>query len=452
MKFNEKEIVSATEAEVLKKSDEERKFGISTDTRTINKGEIYLPLKGENFDGEKFISQALEKGAAGYFTTGGEVLEYAAAIYKVEDTLTAYLSLARFIRRKYNPKTVAITGSSGKTTTKEMVYSVLSRKFKTHKTLSNHNNEIGLCQTILGMEEDTECLIVEMGMRGLGEIELLSKYSEPDYAIITNAGSAHLGRLGSLDNIAKAKSEIVKYLNPSGSLIANDNPRLKNFTSGYGGEKIWFSIKDVQILEQRQGYSKYLYNDREYELNVEGAYNIENSLSAIETGYKLGMTYDEVKAGLLAYHPIEKRWESEEICGFNVINDSYNANPESMKASVSTFLELYNNPVVILGNMGELGGQEEELHREAGKYLAEKIRALKIPAESVKFLTVGHLAEKIGKSLEDGGIFVKNFENNTSAARFVIDNIPAGSTIFLKASRAMKFEEIIEYLRENNRS
>ena len=452
MKFNEKEIVSATEAEVLKKSDEERKFGISTDTRTINKGEIYLPLKGENFDGEKFISQAVEKGAAGYFTTGGEVLENAAAIYKVEDTLTAYLSLARFIRRKYNPKTVAITGSSGKTTTKEMVYSVLSRKFKTHKTLSNHNNEIGLCQTILGMEEDTECLIVEMGMRGLGEIELLSKYSEPDIAIITNAGSAHLGRLGSLDNIAKAKSEIVKSLNPSGSLIANNNPRLKTFTYGYGGEKIWFSIEDVKVLEQKRGYSRYLYKGREYELNVEGSYNIENALAAIEAGFKLGMSYEEIREGLLAYHPIEKRWEAEEIGGLNVINDSYNANPESMKASVSTFLELYKNPVVILGNMGELGGQEEELHRESGKYLAEKIRALKIPAESVKFLTVGHLAEKIGKSLEDGGIFVKNFENNTSAARFVIDNIPAGSTIFLKASRAMKFEEIIEYLRENNRS
>ena len=452
MKFNEKEIVSATEAEVLKKSDEEREFGISTDTRTINKGEIYLPLKGENFDGEKFISQAVEKGAAGYFTTSGEVLENAAAIYKVDDTLTAYLSLARFIRRKYNPKTVAITGSSGKTTTKEMVYSVLSRKFKTHKTLSNHNNEIGLCQTILGMEEDTECLIVEMGMRGLGEIELLSKYSEPDYAIITNAGSAHLGRLGSLDNIAKAKSEIVKYLNPSGSLIANDNPRLKNFTSGYGGEKIWFSINDVKILEQRQGYSKYSYKGKEYELNVEGSYNIENSLSAIETGYKLGMTYDEVKAGLLAYHPIEKRWESEEICGFNVINDSYNANPESMKASVSTFLELYKNPVVILGNMGELGGQEEELHREVGKYIAEKICALNLPAGTVKFLTVGHLAEKIGEALTQKGICVKNFENNKDAARCIVDNIDAGSTIFLKASRAMRFEEIIEYLRENSKS
>ena len=452
MKFNEKEIIEACGAEVLKSIGNVCSFGISTDTRTIKEGEIYLPLKGETFDGENFIQQALDKGASGYFTTRGGIFENACAVYKVDDTLKAYLCLARFIRRKFNPITVAITGSSGKTTTKEMVYAVLSQKFKTHKTLSNHNNEIGLCQTILGMEEDTECLIVEMGMRGLGEIELLSKYSEPDYAIITNAGSAHLGRLGSLDNIAKAKSEIVKYLNPSGSLIANYNPRLKNFTSGYGGEKIWFWILVVHFLELREGYSKYLYKDREYELNVEGAYNIENSLSAIETGYKLGMTYDEVKAGLLAYHPIEKRWESEEICGFNVINDSYNANPESMKASVSTFLELYKNPVVILGNMGELGGQEEELHREVGKYLAEKIRALSIPSGAVKFLTVGHLAEKIGEALTQKGICVKNFENNKDAARCIVDNIDAGSTIFLKASRAMRFEEIIEYLRENSKS
>ncbi len=453
MKFNEKEIIEACGAEVLKSIGNVCSFGISTDTRTIKEGEIYLPLKGETFDGENFIQQALDKGASGYFTTRGGIFENACAVYKVDDTLKAYLCLARFIRRKFNPITVAITGSSGKTTTKEMVYAVLSQKFKTHKTLSNHNNEIGLCQTILGMEEDTECLIVEMGMRGLGEIELLSKYSEPDYAIITNAGSAHLGRLGSLDNIAKAKSEIVKYLNPSGSLIANDNPRLKNFTSGYGGEKIWFSIKDVQILEQRQGYSKYLYKDREYELNVEGAYNIENSLSAIETGYKLGMTYDEVKAGLLAYHPIEKRWEAEKIGGFNVINDSYNANPESMKASVTTFINLYDNPVVVLGNMGELGEQEAEIHFEVGKFIANDIKNNpSAKGKKVIFLTVGKLAGKIGEPLTENGFFVKNFENNQDAARCILDNIDAGCTIFLKASRAMRFEEIIEYLRENSKS
>ena len=443
MKFNEKEIQTACGAEVLKGLGCEDKFVISTDTRTIKEGEIYLPLKGETFDGEKFIEQALEKGAAGYFTTSGEVFENSKVVFKVENTLTAYLRLARYLRRKINPKTVAITGSSGKTTTKEMVYSVLSQKFKTHKTFSNHNNEIGLCQTVLGMPDDTEALIVEMGMRGLGEIELLSKFAEPDFAIITNAGSAHIGRLGSLDNNAKAKSESVSHLNPDGALIANENERLHRFTKDFKGEKIWFSIDMTEVLEQKQGYSKFLYKGKEYELNVEGRYNIENSLSAIETGYRLGMTYDDIKAGLLAYKPIEKRWEAETAGGFTIINDSYNANPESMKASVSTFIELYENPVVVLGDMGELGENEVELHREVGKFLS------KLKQKNVKFLTVGHLALEIGKELENSGFYVKSFENTETAERYILDNLNAGCTIFLKASRAMKFEKIIEYLREN---
>lgn len=443
MKFNEKEIKTACGAEVLKGLGCEDKFVISTDTRTIKEGEIYLPLKGETFDGEKFISQALEKGAAGYFTTSGEVFENSKVVFKVENTLTAYLQLARYLRRKINPKTVAITGSSGKTTTKEMVYSVLSQKFKTHKTFSNHNNEIGLCQTILGMPDDTEALIVEMGMRGLGEIELLSKFAEPDFAIITNAGSAHIGRLGSLDNIAKAKSEIISYLNVNGALIANENKRLRRFTKDFKVEKIWFSSDMTEILEQKQGYSKFIYKGKEYELNVEGRYNVENSLSAIETGYKLGMTYDEIKAGLLAYKSIEKRWEAETAGGFKIINDSYNANPESMKASVSTFIELYENPVVVLGDMGELGENEVELHREVGRFLTM------VKQKNVKFLTVGHLALEIGKELENSGFCVKSFENIEAAARYILDNLNAGCTIFLKASRAMKFEKIIEYLREN---
>ncbi len=440
MKFNEKEILSACNAELIKNLGSDDRFRISTDTRTIKKGDIYLPLKGESFDGEKFIGQALEKGAIGYFTTSEQVLDDAKIILKVENTLIAYLSIARYLRQKINPITVAITGSSGKTTTKEMVYSVLSEKFKTQKTFSNHNNEIGLCQTVLGISEDTEALIIEMGMRGLGEIELLSKYAEPDYAIITNAGSAHIGRLGSLDNIAKAKSEIVTALNENGALIANDNERLKRFAQ-FSGEKIWYSINQVQVLEQKRGYSKFLYKGIEYELNVEGEYNIENSLAAIELGYKLKMSTDEIKRGLLKYRPIEKRWEEEKIAGYTLINDSYNANPESMKASVSTFINLYKTPVVVLGNMGELGENEIELHRAVGVEIAKTAK------KETKFLTVGALAEKIGEELLKSGFFVKNFENNANVSQYILDNIDVGCTIFLKASRSMKFEEILEYLK-----
>lgn len=428
MKFKSEEIECAVGAKV----NIEGEFEISTDTRTIKKGDLYLPLKGANFDGEAFCDKALEAGASACFCTK----DMQNGI-KVDDTLTAYLQIANFARRKYNPKVVGVTGSSGKTTTKEMIYSVVSEKFKTHKTFSNHNNEIGFCQTVLSMSEDTEVLIVEMGMRGLGEIELITKYAEPDFAVITNAGSAHIGRLGNLDNIAKAKCEITSKLKET--LIAHDNERIKKFAN-FDGEKIFYSINDVKVLEKRSGYSKFIYKGNEYELNVDGDYNIENSLSAIEIGYKLGMSYDEVKRGLLAYKPIEKRWESQNIRGFNMINDSYNANPESMKASVSTFLELYENPVVVLGNMGELGDNEVEFHREVGRYLGKKFK-------HGLFLTVGNLARYIGEELSKCGLDVKSFENNIETSRYILDNMNAGSTIFLKASRAMKFEEIIEYLK-----
>ncbi len=435
MKFTVEELKIATNAEV--KGSQIGEFEISTDTRTIKKGDLYLPLKGANFDGENFCDKAIEAGASGCFCTRDCKADFT---LKVPDTLKAYLEIANFARKKYNPTVVAITGSSGKTTTKEMVYSVLSEKFKTHKTFSNHNNEIGFCQTVLSMPEDTQVLIVEMGMRGFGEIELITKYAQPDYAIITNAGSAHIGRLGSLDNIAKAKCEITKYL--KNALIANDNERIKKFAN-FDGEKIFYSINDVKILDKKSGYSKFIYAGKEYELNVEGDYNIENSLSAIELGYKLGMSYDEIKRGLGKYRPIEKRWEMQNVKGFNIINDSYNANPESMKASVSTFLELYKNPVVILGDMGELGEQEVKFHKGVGDFLGKKFKGNKID-----FLVVGKLAKFIGDELAQYEFDVKYFADNLETSRYILDNLHEGITIFLKASRAMKFEEIIENLKK----
>lgn len=444
MMFSLDEILKASGAELIKNTSKSGDYTISTDTRTIKAGELYLPLKGASFDGEKFLKNALESGAVGCFITGREFPDGFDVVLKVDDTLETYLKLANFYRHKKNPKVVAITGSSGKTTTKELVYSVVSEKFKSHKTFSNHNNEIGLCQTVLSMPDDTEVLIIEMGMRGSGEIELLSRYAEPDYAVITNAGSAHIGRLGSLDNIARAKAEIAAHLKKDGILISQNNERIKKFVD-FEGEKIYYSLEDVQVLERKPSYSKFVYKEKEYELNVEGDYNIENALSAINLGCKLNMTYEEIKRGLETYRPIEKRWEVEVINGYKIINDSYNANPESMKAAVSTFVQLYENPVVILGDMGELGDSEIELHRVVGEHLA------KVSPENTQFLTVGSLAKEIGFVLKEQGLFVKNFENNDEVSKYVLANINAGNTIFLKASRSMKFEEIIEKIKGEDR-
>lgn len=480
------EIIEATGAKVIKNDlSGDEKFTFSTDTRTIKKGEIYLPLKGENFDGEKFIDKALEMGAIGYFATRSEDAKMqrcvedkynytsshlhllSSLVLLVEDTKIAYLQLARFYRRKINPKTIAITGSSGKTTTKEMAYSVAKEKFRTHKSELNFNNEIGLCKTILSMPSDTEVLILEMGMRGLGEIELLSKYSEPDISIIANVGSAHIGRLGSRENIAKAKCEIVKWMKEDGILIAHEDELIKgvlrcedakmrrcvgDVTTTYTSTPLrllssfpyYFSLDSVNILERSIGYSKFSYKNFEYELNIEGDYNIQNALAVIEMALLLGMKPSEINEGLKKYSPLEKRWDIEEVKGFKIINDSYNANPESMRGVIKTVLDIYSPPITfVLGDMGELGENEIKYHQEIGEFLVAELSVNKFK-EQINVLTVGNLANEITKKLKDANIYSENFENNLQISRYILDNVEIGTTIVLKASRSMKFEQIIE--------
>lgn len=422
-----KELIEATGAKILRECDENLEVHISTDTRTIQAGDFYLPLKGESFDGEKFIPQALEKGAVGAFCTqeGGTL--------QVKDTLEAYLQLANYRRNKLNFTVVAITGSSGKTTTKELVASTLSEKFKTFKTPLNHNNEIGFCQTIFETPDDTEVLVLEMGMRGLGEIERLSKYAEPDITVISNVGTAHIGRLGSRENIAKAKCEIVKH--QRGKVFIAHNDELIRTTVDFSGEKIFYSLKDVKILEKHTNYSKFEYKTNVYMLNVGGDYNIENALAAINVGESLKMTVKEIQDGLKKYHPIEKRWEATIAGGYEFVNDSYNANPESMRAFIDTICELYKDYIIILGDMGELGKDEIAYHRELGEYINKK-------GIGSNVLSVGNLSKFITDSC--GG---KHFETIKDVVNYICQHVTKSKKIFLKASRSMKFERIIEEMK-----
>ncbi|MCM1264701.1 MAG: UDP-N-acetylmuramoyl-tripeptide--D-alanyl-D-alanine ligase [Candidatus Gastranaerophilales bacterium] len=438
------EIAELTNAKILSGSDKNLKTDIktfSTDTRAIKKGDFYIPLKGERFDGEQFIQTAVENGAVGYFTTGDIVIDEAIAL-KVKDTKEAYLKLANYRRHQINPKVVMITGSSGKTTTKELVYSVCSQKFNTVKTALNHNNEIGFCQTVFSITDNTEVMIIEAGMRGLGEIELISKYAEPDISIISNVGTAHIGRLGSQENIAKAKCEITKFQKPDGVLIAHNNDLIKQ-TVDFNGQKIYYSINDTNIIKKEIGYSEFEYKNEIYSLNIEGDYNIENSIAAIETGKQLGIEHSLIAKGLAEYKPIEKRWETEKIGGYNIINDSYNANPDSMKATIDTVLDLYNDVVIVLGDMGELGENAGKYHSEIGEFINTKNKP------NTKILTVGELSKNIAENVSV--CFTKSFENNTDISRYILDNIEIGTTIFLKASRSMKFEEILTHLKGENK-
>ena len=444
MKFTFEEIKKATNAEVLRLTKKPNSLSISTDTRTVNETNIYLPLIGEKFDGHNFIEDALNKGAKGYFTSDKNIiLDKAEFVLYVENTLIAYLKLANYYKRKINPITIAVTGSSGKTTTKEMLASVVSQKYKTHKSILNHNNEIGLCQTLLSMPEDTEVLIAEMGMRGPGEIELLSKYAQPDIAIISNSGTAHIGRLGSVQAIAKAKCEITSHLHPEGTLLAHDTELLRK-TNSFKGNSIFLGLdaKELSDIELESSSSKFIYKKFPFKLNVEGEHNIQNALFVINTGLKLGISAELIAKGLEEYKPIEKRWEISEIAGYKIINDSYNSNPESAKAAISAFLSTQKTElprVLVLGDMKELGRQEKHFHKQVGEFINN--------FDHVELITVGKLAKYITKGLAiEKNIKFASFENNQDVAKYLLENIPSGTTMLLKASRSMKFEEIITEL------
>lgn len=437
MKFNIDEIIKVTGAKILHKANTEGAFDISTDTRKLEPGNIYLPLRGENYDGHNFIDKALENGAAGYFTQQEyKVNKNAGFVLYVQNTLVAYLQLAKYIREKINPKVIAITGSSGKTTTKEMLASVLSTTFRTHKSKLNHNNEIGLCETMFSMPSDTEVLVVEMGMRNLGEIQLLTSYALPDAGIITNIGSAHVERLGNLKNIAVAKCEIASNLSPEGIFIGQNSEILKENLK-YQGKQVLVSLSDCKNINIEIGKTVFEYGGNTYELTVEGEHNIENAMLVIEAAKWAGVSVDNIKKGFLNYRPIEKRWEVSEINGLTFINDSYNANPESMVAVLKTFLSVYKAPLaLILGDMGELGKDEIAYHKKIGEFLSAY--------SGVTLLTVGELAKFISRACS---LKSEHFSSKKECAEFVKNNLEKGTTVLLKASRIMKFEEIIEMVK-----
>ncbi len=434
MSFTTQELIEATNAKLIAASDYENDFDISTDTRTISAGMMYLPLKGEKFNGFDFIQQALDAGASGYFTeSADDIYPDADVILLVEDTKKAYLQIAEYYKEKIRPKTILITGSSGKTTVKEMMYSVMSVKYKTHKTKLNHNNEIGLCQTFLTMPKDTEILIAEGGMRGLGEIELLSEYTKPDVAIITNVGTAHIGRLGSVDNIAKAKCEIVKYLNKEGIFIAPKDDLIKKYNF-YKGKNNYVDFDSIKVIKADINGTKFTYNNNDWFLSIEGLHNVQNACLVIEAAKFFSLTNSEIAEGLKNFKQIEKRWQMQNIGNFKIINDCYNANPESVKASIKTFLELYEGKkIIVLGDMGELGENSIKYHQETGKFLDSY--------EYEILLTCGELSKNINPKGN-----VMHFDDKKRIAEYIASKYEEGAYILLKASRNMKFEDITEEL------
>lgn len=430
--------------------------GVSTDSRSIKKGQLFVPLIGENFNGHDFIEQAIEKGAAATLWSQNEpVPSEDFPFILVEDTLEALQSLAKEYRNQLDIKVIGITGSNGKTSTKDILASLLSTKYKTQKTLGNLNNHIGTPLTILSLDEDTEMAVIEMGTDNFGQISLLTSIAKPDVGIITNIGEAHLEGLKTKENIAKAKFEILEGLNPEGLfLYCGDDPILNKTTekisiiqkiSTYGTEETNDYRCELNMVDDN-GISFRLKSpyEQDYFLPMLGSHNMLNATGAIAVARYFDVPVDSIQEGL--YH-VEKTGMRNELVfaeGFTILNDSYKSNPASLLAALDTLytMKQYKQKIVVLGDMLGLGEQEIKMHEDIG---------VKIDPEEIEYVfTIGPLAAYIAKTA--GLNFEKNkvisCRNKTQLIEKLKKVIKPNSIILVKASRPLELEEVVEKLKE----
>src|SRR5256714_10903393 len=356
---------------------------ISTDSRTIRKSELFVALRGENFDGHKFVEEVAKSGAAGAivgFAWKGR-LPKDFAIIRSDDPLLAYQNLAANYRRSLSIKVLAITGSNGKTSTKDFSASVLGRKFRVTKTQGNFDNHVGLPRTILEANSDDEVAVWELGMNRPGEIAALAKIAAPDAAIITNIGVAHIEFMGSREAIAKEKGSLAEAVDPNGSVILNaDDPFSKEIADRARAQVILTGTKDGTIraigIQQSADGSEFTIIEGAHrcraQLPVPGIHMVQNALLAVAAGRAFGLSLEDAAAGLAGTPLTQARLQIKETNGVQFLDDSYNANPDSMKAALQTLVELDpdGKTLAILGDMRELGNETERGHEEVGEAAA----------------------------------------------------------------------------------
>ncbi len=414
---------------------------VTTDSRDIQKGDVFIALKGENFNGNGYAAQALEKGA-GFAVIDEEKYADGDRYICVPDALAFLQQIANFHRRQLAIPILGITGTNGKTTTKELCNAVLSRKFKTFATQGNYNNHIGVPLTLLSMDETTELGIVEMGANHPGEIETLCNIAEPDFGIITNIGRAHLEGFGSYENIIKTKKELYDHLfAKKGKVFVNAGDELllqlseghDRETYGINGNLIKGEIK--QTIPYLVYSLKTLKGDLYIKTHLIGSYNFDNAMAASAVGVFWGVEPLEIQRAIESYRPSNLRSQLIKTARNTVILDAYNANPSSMQVSVSNFGEMNAaRKVVILGEMRELGTESEEAHRTLLE-LANRFHFDQI------FL-VGNNFEHCADSLN----FSPPFKDTDSLIGYLQEHPVRDAFVFIKGSRGNKLERIVEYL------
>src|SRR5438552_3520181 len=423
---------------------------LSTDSRTLKPGELFVALRGENFDGHNFVESAVNAGAAGAIVDsnweGSGPKNF--ALIRTHDTLQAYQQLAANYRKSLTIKVVAITGSNGKTSTKDFTASVLGRRCRVTKTEGNFNNHVGLPRTILEATSEDEVAVWEIGMNHPGEIAELSKIAAPDAAIITNIGVAHIAFLGSRETIAREKGALAEAVGPEGTVILNADDLFSKAIAARTRAKVVFAgttggtVRAIEIRQSAEG-SEFTILEGAHrcraQLPVAGLHMVQNALLAVAAGRAFGLSIEESAAGLATSPLTKARLQIKEIGGVHFLDDSYNANPDSMKAALRTLVELdtEGKRIAVLGEMRELGRESERGHREVGEIAA----TLGVD----HLITIGEVAEFIGQGARTAGL-----DNTTSArstreaAELLGDLAGPGDLVLIKGSRAARTEEVIE--------
>lgn len=453
-----KDVVKLTNAKIIIGNENDILENFSKDTRQINKDDTYIAIKGGNFDGNKFWKEALEKGAKAVIVQEVDFEKEdlskfnGKTIIKVENTLEALYKIAEYKRSLYNIPIIGITGSVGKTSTKDIIASVVSQKYNTLKTEGNNNNNIGVPFTILRLK-DHEAAVIEMGMNHLNEISLLTKIAKPTISVITNIGTSHIGNLGSRQNILKAKLEILEGMEKPLLIINNDNDLLHNY---YEENKEKFEIKTYAIENKSDIMAKEIIanensstftckiNGEEIKITVPvgGEHFVLNALCACKIGELLNIENSKIREGIEKFELTNKRMDISILKnGATVINDSYNASYESMQASLKYLAGLKNaRKIAVLGDMFELGDFSEELHKKVGEAVFQnKIDILICAGENAKFIYQG--ATRAGK--QDN---VHYFEDKFEAFEFLKSIMKSDDAIIFKASNGMRFFELVEKL------
>jgi UDP-N-acetylmuramoyl-tripeptide--D-alanyl-D-alanine ligase len=444
------QIAEFAEADFSLGANDPRISRISTDSRTLQRDDLFVALRGENFDGHAFIGKAAERGAAGAIVDKkwkGEAGKNF-PVLRVRDTLSAYQKIAAGYRRQLSLKVIAITGSNGKTTTKDFVAAALGHRFRVTKTEGNFNNHIGLPKTILGATSKDEIAVWEIGMNHPGEIAPLAKLAAPDVGIITNIGIAHVEFMGSRDAIAQEKGALAEAIGPQGTLILNaDDPFSERIAKRTRAKTIFAGTKKGTVcatdLRQSASGSEFTILEGAHrcraQLPVPGLHMIQNALLAVAAGRVFGLSIEDCAAGLASAPLTKARLQIKTIRGVQFIDDSYNANPESMRAALATLAELETEGrrIAVLGEMAELGTESERGHREVGEAAA----SLKID----ELIAIGETASAIANAAQKAGLEKsRTVASADEAAEILAEETSPNDLVLIKGSRAARTERVIE--------